>query len=73
MQVITGLAQAVLHCMGLWSIMSHTQCSFLANVLPSTQFSVSAGGPKAKNAVFILGCLRHYTNSWSSSDRSKIG
>lgn len=32
MLVITGLAQVVLHCRGLGSVMSHTQCRVRENV-----------------------------------------
>lgn len=40
--------------------------------LLSAQFSVSAGGPKAKNVLLILGGLRHYTSSRPCSDRPEI-
>lgn len=64
MLVITGLAQVVLHCMGLGSVMSHTQCRIRENVqvinkslkfAKCTVFCICCGGPKAKNVLLILG------------------
>lgn len=52
MQVIIGLAQAVLHCTGLGSVMSHTQCSFRENVQV-----INKSLKFAKRTVFCI-CLR---------------
>ncbi len=82
MQVITGLAQAVLHCKGLGSVMSHTQCSFRENVqvinnslkFAKCSFLYLLEGQRLRLFClsFFLGGGGHHTNSWSSSDRSQI-